>query len=104
MPKGFNKNNYDYQSQIYLNCISAGNKANNMINKQCFINAFNKFIDFKNSMKEPLAIKDESEMDKSIEKEKKEIISKQNISPDEFKNFFLKNSMEMFNEICKSEK
>ena len=53
-------------------------------------------------MKEPLAIKDESEMDKSIEKEKKEIISKQNISPDEFKNFFLKNSMEMFNEICKS--
>ena len=43
-------------------------------------------------------------MDKSIEKEKKEIISKQNISPDEFKNFFLKNSMEMFNEICKSEK
>ena len=104
MPKGFNKNNYDYQSQIYLNCISAGNKANNMINKQCFINVFNKFIDFKNSMKEPLAIKDESEMDKSIEKEKKEIISKQNISPDEFKNFFLKNSMEMFNEICKSEK
>ena len=74
-----------------------------MINKQCFIKAFDKFIDFKNSMKEPLAIKDESEMDKSKKKEKKEIISKQNISPDEFKNFFLKNSMEMFNEICNNE-
>ena len=101
--KGFNDKNFDYQSQIYLNCISEGNK-NTMINKQCFLNCFNKFIDFKNSIKEPLAIKDELEMDKNIEKEKKEIIDKQNISLEEFKSFFLKNSMEMFNEICKNEK
>ena len=99
--KGFNDKNFDYQSQIYLNCISEGNK-NTMINKQCFLNCFNKFIDFKNSIKEPLAIKDELEMDKNIEKEKKEIIGKQNISFEEFKTFFLKNSMEMFNEIFKS--
>ena len=101
--KGFNDKNFDYQSQIYLNCISEGNK-NTMINKQCFLNCFNKFIDFKNSIKEPLAIKDEFKMDKNIEKEKKEIIGKQNISLKEFKSFFLKNSMEMFNEICKNEK
>ena len=101
--KGFNDKNFDYQSQIYLNCISEGNK-NTMINKQCFLNCFNKFIDFKNSIKEPLAIKDELEMDKNIEKEKKKIIDKQNISLEEFKSFFLKNSMEMFNEICKNEK
>ena len=37
------------------------------------------------------------------EKQKKEMISKQNISQEEFKNFFLKSSMEMFNEICKLE-
>ena len=101
--KGFNDKNFDYQSQIYLNCISEGNK-NTMINKQCFLNCFNKFIDFKNSIKEPLAIKDELEMDKNIEKEKKEIIDKQNISLEEFKSFFLKNSMEMFSEIFKNEK
>ena len=101
--KGFNDKNFDYQSQIYLNCISEGNK-NTMINKQCFLNCFNKFIDFKNSIKEPLAIKDELEMDKNIEKEKKEIINKQNISSEEFKSFFLKNSMEMFNERCKNGK
>ena len=101
--KGFNDRNFDYQSQIYLNCISEGNK-NTMINKQCFLNCFNKFIDFKNSIKEPLAIKDELEMDKNIEKEKKKIIDKQNISLEEFKSFFLKNSMEMFSEIFKNEK
>lgn len=101
--KGFKKKNFDYNSQVYLNCISAGNEANNMINKQSFINCLNKFIDFKNSIKEPLAIKDEIELDKNIEKEKKEIFSKQNISEDEFKTFFLKNSMEMFNELCKKQ-
>ena len=101
MEKGFNDKNFDYQTQIYLNCISAGNKANNMINKQTFIDCFNKFIEFKNSIKEPLLIKNEFEMDKSIEEEKKEMVNKQNISQDEFKTFFLKNSMEMFNEICK---
>ena len=101
--KGFNKKNFDNNSQVYLNCISAGNEANNMINKQSFINCLNKFIDFKNSIKEPLAIKDEIELDKNIEKEKKEIFSKQNISEDEFKTFFLKNSMEMFNELCKKQ-
>ena len=103
MEKGFNDKNFDYQTQIYLNCISAGNEANNMINKQTFINCFNKFMEFKNSIKEPLLIKNEFEMDKSIEKEKKEMVSKQNISQDEFKTFFLKNSMEMFNEICKKD-
>jgi hypothetical protein len=103
MAKGFNDKNFDYQTQIYLNCISAGNEANNMINKQTFINCFNKFMEFKNSIKEPLLIKNEFEMDKSIEKEKKEMVSKQNISQDEFKTFFLKNSMEMFNEICKKD-
>ena len=101
MEKGFNDKNFDYQAQIYLNCISAGNKANNMINKQTFIDCFNKFIEFKNSIKEPLLIKNEFEMDKSIEEEKKEMVNKQNISQDEFKTFFLKNSMEIFNEICK---
>lgn len=101
MEKGFNDKNFDYQTQIYLNCISAGNKANNMINKQTFIDCFNKFIEFKNSIKEPLLIKNEFEMDKSIEEERKEMVNKQNISQDEFKTFFLKNSMEMFNEICK---
>ena len=100
--KGFNKKNFDYQSQIYLNSISEGNESNYIINKQSFLNCFNKFIDFKNSIKEPLAIKDEFKMDKNIEKEKKEIIGKQNISFEEFKTFFLKNSMEMFNEIFKS--
>ena len=103
MEKGFNDKNFDYQTQIYLNCISAGNKANNMINKQTFIDCFNKFIEFKNSIKEPLLIKNEFEMDKSIEEERKEMVNKQNISQDEFKTFFLKNSMEMFNEICKKE-
>ena len=101
MEKGFNDKNFDYQTQIYLNCILAGNKANNMINKQTFIDCFNKFIEFKNSIKEPLLIKNEFEMDKSIEEERKEMVNKQNISQDEFKTFFLKNSMEMFNEICK---
>ena len=100
--KGFNKKNFDYQSQIYLNSISEGNESNYIINKQSFLNCFNKFIDFKNSIKEPLAIKDEFKLDKNIEKEKKEIIGKQNISFEEFKTFFLKNSMEMFNEIFKS--
>ena len=100
--KGFNKKNFDYQSQIYLNSISEGNESNYIINKQSFLNCFNKFIDFKNSIKEPLAIKDQFKLDKNIEKEKKEIIGKQNISFEEFKTFFLKNSMEMFNEICKS--
>ena len=72
-----------------------------MINKQSFIDCFNKFIDFKNSIRVPLSIKNENESDKNIEKEKKEIINKQNISQEEFKKFFLKISMEMFNEICK---
>jgi hypothetical protein len=94
MEKGFNDKNFDYQTQIYLNCISAGNKANNMINKQTFIDCFNKFIEFKNSIKEPLLIKNEFEMDKSIEEEKKEMVNKQNISQDEFKTFFLKNSLQ----------
>ena len=101
--KGYNDKNFKYQSQLYLNCISAGNNVNNMINKQSFINCLNKFIDFKNSIKEPLSIKSEFAMDKNIEKEKKEMVSKQNISLEEFKTFFLKNSMEMFNEICKNE-
>ena len=103
MEKGFNDKNFDYQTQIYLNCISAGNKANNMINKQTFIDCFNKFIEFKNSIKEPLLIKNEFEMDKSIEEERKEMVNKHNISQDEFKTFFLKNSMEMFNELCKKD-
>ena len=101
--KGYNDKNFNYLSQLYLKCISEGNDANNMINKQSFIDCFNKFIDFKNSIRVPLSIKNENESDKNIEKEKKEIISKQNISQEEFKNFFLKISMEMFNEICKLE-
>ena len=101
--KGYNDKNFNYLSQLYLKCISEGNDANNMINKQSFIDCFNKFIDFKNSIRVPLSIKNENESDKNIEKEKKEIISKQNISQEEFKNFFLKSSMEMFNEICKLE-
>ena len=101
--KGYNDKNFNYLSQLYLKCISEGNDANNMINKQSFIDCFNKFIDFKNSIKVPLAIKNENESDKNIEKEKKEMINKQNISQEEFKNFFLKSSMEMFNEICKLE-
>ena len=101
--KGYNDKNFNYLSQLYLNCISEGNEANNMINKQSFIDCFNKFIDFKNSIRVPLSIKNENELDKNIEKEKKEMISKQNISQEEFKNFFLKSSMDMFNEICKLE-
>ena len=101
--KGYNEKNFKYLSQIYLNCISQGNDITNMINKQSFIDCFNKFIDFKKSIREPLSIKNENELDKNIEKQKKEMISKQNISQEEFKNFFLKSSMEMFNEICKLE-
>ena len=101
--KGYNNKNFNYLSQLYLNCISEGNEANNMINKQSFIDCFNKFIDFKNSIRIPLSIKNENELDKNIEKEKKEMVSKQNISQEEFKNFFLKSSMDMFNEICKLE-
>ena len=101
--KGYNDKNFKYLSQLYLKCISEGNEANNMINKQSFIDCFNKFIDFKNSIKIPLAIKNENELDKNIENEKKEMINKQNISQEEFKNFFLKSSMDMFNEICKFE-
>ena len=101
--KGYNDKNFKYLSQLYLKCISEGNEANNMINKQSFIDCFNKFIEFKNSIKIPLAIKNENELDKNIENEKKEMINKQNISQEEFKNFFLKSSMDMFNEICKFE-
>jgi len=101
--KGYNDKNFNYLSQLYLKCISEGNEANNMINKQSFIDCFNKFIDFKNSIKLPLAIKNENDVDKNLENEKKEMINKQNISQEEFKNFFLKSSMDMFNEICKFE-
>ena len=103
MQKGFNDKNHDYNSQIYLNCISAGNESNHFIKKQSFIECYNKFIDFKNSIKEPLEIKNGFEIDKNIENAKKEIVNKQNISQDDFKTFFLKNSMDMFNEICKNQ-
>ena len=103
MEKGFNHKNYEYNSQKYLNCIHDGNMANHSINKQSFINCYNKFIDFKNSIKEPLDIKDGFDIDKSLENARKEIENKPNISYDDFRTFFLKNSMEMFNQICKNE-
>ena len=103
MEKGFNHKNYEYNSQKYLNCIHDGNMANHSINKQSFINCYNKFIDFKNSIKEPLDIKDGFDIDKNLENARKEIENKPNISYDDFRTFFLKNSMEMFNQICKNE-
>ena len=99
MEKGFNDKNFDYYSQIYLNSIAAGNKENKFINKNSFLDCFNKFETFKNSIKDSLAIKNGFEVDKLIEKEKKEIENKENITYDDFESFFLKNSMEMFREI-----
>jgi hypothetical protein len=97
--KGFNEKNYNYLSQIYLNSIAKGNKDNNYINRKSFLCCLNKFEDFKNSFKESLFIKNESKIDNNIEKEKKEMEDKQNITFEEFKTFFLKNSFEMFNEL-----
>jgi hypothetical protein len=97
--KGFNEKNFDYYSQIYLNSIAAGNKDNKYINKNTFLDCFNKFENFKNSIKDSLAIKNGFDIDKLIEKEKREIENKENITYDDFEAFFLKNSMEMFKEI-----
>jgi hypothetical protein len=58
-----------------------------------------KFEDFKNSIKESLVIKDGFSIDKNIDIEKKELENKENVTFEEFESFFLKNSMEMFNEI-----
>ena len=96
--KGFIKKNYNYLSQIYLNSIAKGNKENNYINRKSFLCCLNKFEEFKNSFKESLFIKNDSN-DNNIEKEKKEMEDKQNITFEEFKTFFLKNSFEMFNEL-----
>ena len=101
--KDFNKKNFNYLSQIYLNSIAAGNSQNNIINKKSFLNCLNKFEDFKNSFKESLSLQKELMIEKNIEKEKKEIEKKENITFDDFQNFFLKNSMEMFNEIYSKE-
>ena len=87
-------------SQIYLNSIGAGNKvSNNYINKKSYLNCLKKFEDFKNSIKESLVIKDGFSIDKNIDIEKKELENKENVTFEEFESFFLKNSMEMFNEI-----
>ena len=99
--KGFNEKNYNYLSQIYLNSIAKGNKENNYINRKSFLNCLIKFEEFKNSFKESLFIKNDSKNDNTIEKEKKEMEEKQNITFEEFKTFFLKNSFEMFNELYK---
>ena len=97
--KGFIEKNYNYLSQIYLNSISKGNKENNYINRKSFLCCLNKFEEFKNYFKESLFIKNDSKIDNNIEKEKKEMEDKQNITFEEFKTFFLKNSFEMFNEL-----
>ena len=99
----FNDKNFSFLSQTYLDSIAAGNKENNIINKNCFINCLNKFEEFKNSIKETLCIRNAFSVDKNIEKEKKEINNKENITYDDFKNFFLNNSMEIFNEIYSKE-
>ena len=88
--KGFNEKNYNYLSQIYLNSIAKGNKENNYINTKSFLSCLNKFEEFKNSFKESLFIKNDSKFDINIEKEKKEMVDKQNITFEEFKTFFLK--------------
>jgi len=97
--KGFNEKNYNYLSQIYLNSIAKGNKENNYINRKSFLNCLNKFEEFKKSFKESLFLKNDSKINNSIEKEKKEMKDKQNITFEEFNTFFLKNSFEMFNEL-----
>ena len=98
--KRFNEKNFDFLSQIYLNSIGAGNKvSNNYINKKSYLNCLKKFEDFKNSIKESLVIKDGFSIDKNIDIEKKELENKENVTFEEFESFFLKNSMEMFNEI-----
>lgn len=97
--RGFNEKNFDYLSQIYLDSIAAGNKHNNFINKKCFLNCINKFEEFKNSIKESLSIKNGFSIDRNIEEEKKEIIDKDNVTYEDFQNYILKNSMEMFKEI-----
>lgn len=101
--KGFNNKNFNFMSQIYLDSIAESNKKNNIMNKNCFMNCLNKFEEFKNSIKESLCIKNGFSIDKSIEKEKKDLIDKENISYDDFKNFFVNNSMEMFKEIYTKE-
>ena len=101
--KCFNEKNFNFLSQIYLNSIGAGNKNKNYINKKLYLNCLKKFEDFKNSIKESLVIKDGFSIDKNIEKEKKDIENKENVSFEDFETFFLKNSMEMFNEIYTKE-
>lgn len=98
--KGFNEKNFNYLSQIYLDSIATGNKENHFINKKNFLNCIHKFEDFKNSIKESLDIKNGFNIDEFIEKEKKEIENKENVTYEDFETFFLKNSMEMFNQIC----
>ena len=95
----FNNKNFSFMSQVYLDSIAAGNIEKKIINKNSFINCLNKFEEFKNSIKESLRMRDAFSVDKNIEKEKKEISNKENISYDDFKNFFLNNSMEIFKEI-----
>ena len=97
--KGFKEKNFDYLSQIYLDSIAIGNKDNNFINKKCFLDCLNKFEDFKNSIKESLAIKNGFTIDKNIEEEKKKINDKENVTYEDFENYIMKNSMEMFKEI-----
>ena len=96
---GFNDKNFNFLSQIYLDSIASGYRENNFINKNNFLNCLNKFEDFKNSIKESLCIKNDFSIDKNIEKEKKEINDKENVSYGDFETFFLKNSMELFKEI-----
>ena len=96
---GFNEKNFNFLSQIYLDSIASGYRENIFINKNNFLNCLNKFEDFKNSIKESLSIKNDFSIDKNIEKEKKEINDKENVSYGDFETFFLKNSMEMFKDI-----
>ena len=98
--KGFNEKNYNYLSEKYLNSIAEGNSEKKYINKDNFLSCLSKFEDFANSFKETLDIRKTFSFDKMIEKEKKEINNKENFSCQDFEAFFMKNSMEMFNEIC----
>lgn len=107
LEKGFSENNEKYLFKIYNDCISEGDKIYNFkenknIDKNIFMNCLNKFEEFKNSIKDSLGIKGKSEIEQKIEKEKNEINQKDNVSFEDFEEFFLKNSMDMFQELFKN--
>lgn len=104
--KGFLEKNDNYLSQIYLDCIAEGNKINNIkknksIDKNLFINCLEKFEQFKNCIKETLDLKGISNIEKNIEEEKKQISKSDNLTFEDFQDFFLNNSMEMLQELFK---